>query len=114
RAFAGTRSRQQISNGGGSDPLWSPDGRELFFSSVHKLLAVDVKSEEAFSAGAPRVLFEGNYLFGRELNYDVTPDGKRFVVVKRSDDERFMKEEIRVVLNWLEEVRAKVGGDVVP
>ena len=46
---------------GGSEPLWSRDGRELFFRSGNRMMAVDVTLAPAFSTRTPHVLFEGNY-----------------------------------------------------
>ena len=59
----------------------------------------------SFSFGAPKVLFEGRFEVttgGRNQNYDVTPDG-RFLMIQRHETES--PREIRVVLNWTEELK---------
>ena len=76
--------RWQISSGGGSDPVWSRDGREMYFVSGDSMMAVDVEAAAVFRSGAPRVLFAGPYDVRTppSRNFDVAGDG-RFVMVKR-------------------------------
>ncbi len=89
-----------------ADPLWSPDGRELFYRdlSAEKLMVVDVETGNEFGAGTPRALFEDCYFghipYGR--TYDITPDGQRFVMVKEMSPP---PRRIAVVLNWFEELK---------
>ena len=78
-------NRQQISTGGGRLPLWSRDGRELFFSSLdgRQMLAVPVQSGTTLVAGRPQVLFEFAMLSaqGEVRPYDIAPDG-RFLIIR--------------------------------
>ncbi|MEE8129091.1 MAG: hypothetical protein V3T48_02300, partial [Vicinamibacterales bacterium] len=73
-----------ISAGGGTEPVWSRDGQELFFRDGPRMLVVEVSTEPAFEATNPRVLFEGDYLHDPVAlgiaNYDVSPDGERFLM----------------------------------
>ena len=102
------RKRWRISPTGISagDPLWSPDGRELFYRDLYaeKLVAVDVETGNGFAAGSPRVLFDDYYMehiaYGR--TYDITPDGERFVMVKEMSPP---PRRIAVNLNWFEELK---------
>jgi len=85
------RSRKwTISTDGGTEPVWSRDGRELFY----------VVLGAEFSAGKPRPLFEGRFDVGVIGNpdYDVTADGQRFLMLKRSEASAPVK--LHVVLNW--------------
>jgi hypothetical protein len=76
QAVAPSSERRQISREGGSEPVWSRNGRELFYRSGDAIMAVTM------AAGAPRVLFRGSYVFGDGVaNYDVGPDG-RFLMVR--------------------------------
>jgi Tol biopolymer transport system component len=77
--FPGPGGRFIISTEGGSEPRWSRDGRELFYRNGNKMMAVDVQSGSTFRAGTPRLLFEGDY-----VSYDVSPDGRRFLMIKSS------------------------------
>ncbi|HEY7543982.1 MAG TPA: hypothetical protein VID27_03825, partial [Blastocatellia bacterium] len=98
-SYPGRAGKIPVSRGGGMYPVWSPDGRELFYRSGNKLYAVAVKSGADFTAGQPRVLFEGPYLIG----YDVALDGQRFLMVR--NEQGSMPTQMHVVLNWTEELR---------
>jgi hypothetical protein len=86
QAFPGPGGKWQVSTGGGHSPVWARNGKELFFRSGAKTMAVPVATEPMFSPGATRQLFEANYyeMPRREANYDVSPDGQHFLVVKGS------------------------------
>ena len=93
--------RVQISTTGGTSPLWSSDGAELFYREGQAMMTVAVDgSGAAFSAGQPERLFEGRYLDDLTRNYDVAPDG-RFLMIKQADTLR----QIHVVVDWLEDLR---------
>jgi Tol biopolymer transport system component len=80
-----SQNKWQISTNGGDAPLWSPDGRELFFRSGGAVVAVPVKTESAFSFDKQTVLFRGNYLAidGHIVQtLEISPDGKRFLLLK--------------------------------
>ncbi len=114
QGFPRLGDRQQISTGGGRAPLWSPDGRELFYRNVNgrQVIAVPISTEPTLTAGAPEVLFEGAYLAatGVVRPYDLTPDGRRFVMVKVgvAAGEAAVPGEIKVVLNWTQELLERV------
>jgi serine/threonine-protein kinase len=108
--YPGPGGKWQISTEGGMEPVWNPSGRELFFRTGDKMMAVGIATEPGFAAGKPRVLFEGPYLPTplTEPNYDVSPDGKRFLMVKPSEQEQAAPTQINVVLNWFEELKRRV------
>jgi serine/threonine-protein kinase len=97
-----------VSARGGEFPRWTRGGRELVYREGAKMLSVVVDPATG-RVQPPVVLFEGPYLLsGRNAhNYDVTPDGERFLMIKRPD--AGWRREFVVVLNWFEELRAKVG-----
>jgi len=75
----------QASRGGGKEPRWRGDGKEIFYlDPAGKIVAVDVNSEGTLSTGAPKTLFQaharGAVSSSDLFNYDVTPDGQRFIV----------------------------------
>jgi len=110
RAFPDTESgRWQVSSSGGRYPLWSPDGRELFYvNAASKLVAVPVDTHSGFATGVPVELFRTDS-YNDSANsrpYDISRDGKRFVFPKTSGEAR---PTINVVTNWLQEVVAKVN-----
>jgi predicted Ser/Thr protein kinase len=109
RPYPGPGGKYQISTEGGAEPVWNPKGRELFYRSGNKMMAVDVTIQPAFSAGKPSVLFEGAYVrTPRSLpNYDVSPDGQRFLMLEGSEQGQ-APTQINVVLNWFEELKRRV------
>jgi Tol biopolymer transport system component len=93
--------RWQVSRGGGTQPRWRGDGRELYYlSEGGRLTAVSVSaSGTQFSPGAARVLFEAR-MAGRETSpysqYDLTRDGSRFILVTAADAAL----PVTLVRNW--------------
>ncbi len=110
--YPGPGPKWQISTDGGFDPRWSRSGRELFYRQGIKLMAVDVELKPTFRAGRPRALFEGPYLHeGIDVGttYDVSPDGTRFLMIN-PDPAESGPAQVKVVLNWFEEVKRRVAG----
>ena len=106
------RGRHLISAGGGSEPLWSPDGTELFYRSGDRLMAVPVRTEPAFEAGSPEVLFTGSYAFQIGRDYDISPDGQRFLMIKLAETtEGRERSHVVLVQNWFEELKRLVPVD---
>jgi eukaryotic-like serine/threonine-protein kinase len=107
--YPGPGGKWQISTEGGTEPVWNPNGRELFYRSGDKMMAVDIATQPSFTAGKPRMLFEGRYEPGPVQldNYDVSPDGRRFLMLKANEQAQTAA-QINVVLNWFEELKQKV------
>ena len=112
RPFTGSGEKLTISTEGGNEPVWSRNGRELFYRSGDAMMAVDVTTSPVLGAGKPRRLFERPYELSYALwpDYDVSPDGKRFLMVKvlESSD---VPAQINVVLDWTEELKRLVRPD---
>jgi dipeptidyl aminopeptidase/acylaminoacyl peptidase len=94
----------QISNGGGAQPRWRRDGRELFYMARDgRIMAVDVKISPGFQAGIPHPLFDSrmsNPMAPNLFRYDVTADGRRFLVNLQAQKETAVPDPITVVTNW--------------
>jgi eukaryotic-like serine/threonine-protein kinase len=108
--YPGPGGKWQISTEGGTEPAWNPNGRELFYRSGDKMMAVDIATQPGFAAGKPRMLFEGPYEPApiTNPNYDVSPDGQRFLMLKPVEQEQAAPTQINVVLNWSEELKRRV------
>ncbi len=110
RPFPDLGGKWQVSTDGGTEPMWSRDGRELFYRNGDKMMAVAISTEPELAPGKPTLLFEGRYLSGVSAgnpatNYDVAPDG-RFVMIRTAEGSGLT--QINVVLNWLEELKRLV------
>ena len=109
RPFPDVRSgRWQVSSGGGTRPLWNRNGQELFYYLAPGVIwSVPVVPGSSFTAGTPAVVVEGAYLApysGRM--YDVSPDGRRFLLIKQSrEDKEPPPPQLIVVQNWVEELK---------
>jgi serine/threonine protein kinase/Tol biopolymer transport system component len=108
--YPGPGGKWQISTEGGQEPVWHPRGGELFYRSGSKIMAVEVDTKSGFSAGKPRMLFEGPYLPtpASFAFYDVSHDGQRFLMLKPVEQSQSAPTQINVVLNWFEELKQKV------
>ncbi len=109
--------RWQVSTSGGDSPLWSPDGRELFFRNGDAVLAAPVKTDLTFSAGTPQTLFQGTYASSLlwydnwdQATWDISPDGRRFLMMKETGlaaSGVVRSRKINVILNWFEELKQR-------
>jgi Tol biopolymer transport system component len=86
RPFGGPDRRWQISSQGGTQALWNPNGREIFYRDGNKMMAVDVTAAgDDLKLSPAHLLFEQRYAFGSGItiaNYDVSRDGQKFLMVK--------------------------------
>ncbi len=129
--FPAVSGRFQVSVGGGSEPLWSPDGTRLFYRNSAQVIAVTIARQNAeappehddagLSAERQRpgaesrspltitgrtTLFEADYsTHPWHPNYDVAPGGKHFVMLRPSTDET----QLIVVVNWVDELRRRIA-----
>jgi serine/threonine protein kinase/Tol biopolymer transport system component len=104
-------TRQQISAAGGTQPVWSSNGRELFFRSGDELLAVNVTPGPTLTAGKPIVLFSRSLqedssgrAYDFMADYDVSNDGRRFVFPKYNPNSSNVP-RARVILGWFSELK---------
>jgi hypothetical protein len=99
-ALAGRGAKLQISNSGGTEPFWRADGKELFYLNGNKLMAVGVNGVgETFQADVPKELFQTPLAPEYSRNrYDVTRDGKRFLVLVPAGEKQ--EQKINVIVNW--------------
>jgi serine/threonine-protein kinase len=98
-----------VSSGGGQYPRWTWNGREIFYRSGDKVMAVGVETQPAFKAGTPRMWFpgEGYVALG---NYDIAADGEHLMMLKQEDTATSPK-ELNVILNWSEELKRRAPAE---
>jgi serine/threonine-protein kinase len=97
---------------GGESPLWSPDGKQLFYISRGRAMSVAIETQPKFRVGAPTLMFELPPVYSSGFaqlrrQWDVSPDGKRFLILApgASATGDSGKPRIVFVVNWLEELR---------
>jgi Tol biopolymer transport system component len=118
QAFPRPGPKTQVSNDGGTDPVWKRNGGELFYRNGDSMMAVHVSTASGFTAGRPQELWRAHYSHGMSAscgpaglsssNYDVTPDGRRFLMIKDDDQDSATSRQIVVVLGWGDELNRVV------
>jgi serine/threonine-protein kinase len=110
--------RWLVSSGGGNSPIWSRDGKALFYRNGDAVMTVPVKTGPSFSIETPKTLFHGTYISAGfvvstlELNpWDIHPNDGRFLMMKESRSTMPAEgapHSINIVLNWFEELKQRV------
>ncbi|MBC8646332.1 MAG: serine/threonine-protein kinase, partial [Thermoanaerobaculia bacterium] len=100
--FPGPGGKWQISTAGGRAPLWTRGGREIIYQAPgDEIMAVEVRAAPTFQAGIPKALFKTHLRPPPGGQFDVTPDGERFLVNLRPAEE--ISDPVTLVQNWAEE-----------
>jgi len=108
RSYAESGQKIPVSTEGGTDPVWSRNGRELFYRNGDSLMAASVTTGTAFTVGKPEKLFDQQMVIEinpgtGSLNYDVSPDGRFVMIIPTGKNH-----ELELVLNWFEELKRRV------
>lgn len=112
RTFPAGDRTVMISNQGGMSPIWGLGGRELFFWNLDytKLMKVDVTPGQDLSAGTPKILLE----FAKDRiepgGFDITPDGKLFLIQSSAQTIPAVVTQLNLVQNWSAELKRLVPG----
>jgi dipeptidyl aminopeptidase/acylaminoacyl peptidase len=109
RPYPGPGGKVTVSTDGGGEPVWSRDGRELFYRRGITMFSVPVETRPTFKAGTPRKLFEVRFNPAGQSghpHFDVSLDGQRFLMVRRDQD--LVPHQLNVILNWSEELKVRV------
>jgi serine/threonine protein kinase/Tol biopolymer transport system component len=116
QAYPGGGSKTRISTAFGNEPIWAANGRELFYRSYTEkseqlYMSVTIRSQSPFRVDPPRVMFRaspGEYDATTPLrSWDVSPDGKRFLLMRVQAADRLVT-TVNVVLNWIDELKRRV------
>jgi hypothetical protein len=107
--FSGQGERVMVSVDGGTGPVWSRDGRELFYRAADDLMSVQVRSTSPLVLGDRRKLLDVSAFDPMYFHdFDVSPDGQRFLFIRAEPDARPTR--IDVIVNWFPELARLVGG----
>ncbi|MBT5873291.1 MAG: hypothetical protein HOH43_07710, partial [Candidatus Latescibacteria bacterium] len=108
--FPSGKGRWQISVNGGGSPRWNPKSNELFYLSGNEMMAVTVRTDTAFEASIPQVLFQAEGTVAGSsrggTNYDVSQDGRRFLMLQQVEEGRPGQPVITLIQNWALQNRA--------
>ena len=107
RPFPGPGGKVQVSSGLGTEPLWAASGRMLYYRSGRDVVGVSVTTGASLTLGERKVVLTGDFLQNpSHPNYDVSPDGSEFLMIRRAGEDVLTI----VVHNWAREVAAKTTG----
>jgi eukaryotic-like serine/threonine-protein kinase len=106
RPLPGPGERVQVSVDGGGNPVWSRDGRKIYFLSNQRMMVATVTTSPTFAVTSRKMLFASDYFdLPGHASFDVSPDGKRFLMLKQS----ISGDQVIVAHNWREEMRARLN-----
>jgi eukaryotic-like serine/threonine-protein kinase len=109
--YPGPGGKYQISSDGGTEPVWNPNGKELFYRSGDKMMSAEIAMQSGFSVSKARMLFQGPYVRATGVSpfYDISHDGQRLLMIKPGDQTSSTSlNQIVIVQNWFEELKRKV------
>jgi len=109
--FPGPGGRVQVSVGGGTEPIWSRDGRRLFYRSRGQIMAATISNGPRFGVSSRDTLFQDVYVYATNphANYDVTPDGTHLLFLKAASEG-----EMTVIVNWKNVLHARMADRPAP
>lgn len=112
RPVTGPGTKHLVSTGGGEDPLWARDGRQLFYRWQGEVWAADVRTDEAFSTGKPRLLFDRPVYHRGDPNrtWDISLDSRRFLMTRIEKGEPMPITKMTLVQGWFQELERSLPG----
>ena len=105
REIAASGGRWQVSSAGGEEPLWSRDGKTLFYRYDNRFFGVPIDAKSAFQYGVPAALFEGviNLRSDSGITYDADAKADRFLMIQSTDGSS--RGSVRVITRWADQLR---------
>ncbi len=112
KAYANDDAPTRISQNGGTEPVWSSAGAELFYLERDRMMSVSVATGTGFRFQRPDALFEGGMVTyqGAFRHYDVGSDGRFVIVRSGSGGEEPQTRTLVLVLNWVDELKPRLPG----
>ena len=102
--FPATGEKWQLSVNGGTDPIWSPDARRIYYHDNLQIFFVEVNYDENIELGTPQVYYSGPFLNIVQRSLSISPDGEQLLILEPIRGNQFATEAI-VTLNWCEELK---------
>ena len=110
--YPATGQRWQITSEG-VDQIWSSKGDKIYFAvagTIRPYSVVELNYDGGYSAGQPKEMFRGPYVDVFDKSFDVSADGKRFLVLKAASGMKRQK-HLEVIVNWTEELKRAIKGE---
>jgi len=106
RPLPGPGGQVVVSTSSGSDPVWSRDGKRLYYRDGRKLVEATVAANSGFTVVSWTPLFDDTFMFAPapHANYDISPDGSYFLAVRPAEPSQLV-----LVHNWREELRRRMN-----
>jgi len=105
-AYPSLEQRIQISTGGGEEPLWTADGKRVIYRWGSSWYEVDVSTEPALTASAPKVIVQGPYINVAGYSWDMTRNGEQLLLLEGPDQDRTIN-ELHVITNFFDEIERR-------
>src|SRR6185436_19394325 len=105
--YPGLNARVPVSTAGGREPVWSRDGRKLFFRSADNVMEAAIASLSPLEFATPKALFHDTFTRTQgnlHTHFDVAPDG-RFLMIDSPKQAVVGRQEVQIILNWAEELK---------
>ena len=107
--FPEIKFKHLLSIAGGTEPVWSKDGKALYYRNNYNMMKVPIEIKPNFNPGKPILLFEKKFNMGTYgINYDISPDGDHFLMVKIELPKQESLNDIKIIQNFFEEVERKM------
>jgi Tol biopolymer transport system component len=106
--YPALNTRAVVSTSGGVEPVWSPDGRKLYFRSPENLMVAEITTASPIAFSQPRPLFADHFTRTQGLmhtHYDVARDGRLLMIESPTGSPGGGRQEIQIVLNWAETLK---------
>jgi Tol biopolymer transport system component len=105
--------RWKVSTNGGVQPLWNRNGQELYYiEGTNRMMAVSVQTQPNLEVQRPTLLFEQQFSLGPTgRTYDLSADGKRFLMIRENQPADTTVARITIVLNWFKELKERIPAE---
>ena len=106
--YPALNARVAASTAGGHEPIWSADGRKLFFRSADSVMEAAITSVSPLEFAAPKALFRDTFIRtqgNQHTHFDVAPDGRFLMIESSKPAITSTRQDVQIILNWTQELK---------